>query len=303
MTTLTRGADPEPHVALPAGADPENVDAWDADPATRLVWSTAMPLPEHLASYDIRIVASQRLDGTIVRDEAAEGGPLVYLGGEGYTVEDSRQIARALLAAADLADTWVGEAVNTGTEEVLNADEVFEGDRYERMRRAAEILAADEGLVSAELPYNSEGLLAFVDSIAQLRLLHGLSEYDSNTIALLVTLDFLQGPRRMAWRIYDMLTDEPKTPFREHDNEIAVSYAMVGILRMVVGAWLKPDPVRNLTALYADLEEASGVIKHVANESGDTGPFREAASNLLLAGDAVADAIEALDVLNSAGVD
>lgn len=170
----------------------------------------------------------------------------------------------------------------------------FKGDRYERIRKADEVLASDDNLVSAEVPYNAEGLLAFVDSIAQLRLLDGLSEYDCNTIGLICTLDFLQGPRRMAWRIWDMLTDEPETPTRKHDNEIAVIHAMVGILRMVVGAWLEPDPIRNLTALYADLEEAADVIELVARKSGQTSPTQEAATDLLTARDAIADAIEAM---------
>jgi hypothetical protein len=170
----------------------------------------------------------------------------------------------------------------------------FEGDRYERLAQCAKTLAADEALIGAEPPYNSEGLIAFADSIAQLRLLDGLSEYDCNTIELLVTLDFPRGPRRLAWRIYDMLTDEPQTPIRNHDDEVAVIYSMVGILRMLIGAWLKPDPMRNLTALYTDVEEADSVIKHAAQDAVDVGPSREAAANLVTAKDAIADAIEAL---------
>jgi hypothetical protein len=170
----------------------------------------------------------------------------------------------------------------------------FEGDRYERLVEAAKVLAADEKIIAAESPYNSEGLMAFARSIAELKLLYGLSDYDSNTVALLVVLDFLQGPRRMAWRIYDMLTDETQTPVRDHHDEIAVIYSMVGILRMVVGAWLEPDPLRNLTALYADVEEVDSVIKQVAGISSDAAPFREAAADLLTAKDAIADAIEAL---------
>lgn len=181
-----------------------------------------------------------------------------------------------------------------GCRPVTAEQKPFEGDRYERLTAAAKVLAADEQLVATEPPYNAEGLLAFVDSIAHLRLLDGLSEYDCNTIALIFTLDFLQGPRRMAWRIWDMLTDEPQTPTRKHDNEIAVIHAMVGILRMVVGAWLEPDPIRNLTALYADLEEAAEVIELVARNTGQTSPTQEAATDLLTARDAIADAIKAM---------
>lgn len=186
------------------------------------------------------------------------------------------------------------QAVTAENSHPVDSGAGFKGDRYERVRKAAEVLASDDNLASAKPPYNAEGLLAFVDSMAQLRLLDGLSEYDCNTIGLICTLDFLQGPRRMAWRIWDMLADEPQTPTRNHDNEIAVIHAMAGILRMVVGAWLEPDPIRNLTALYADVEEAANVVKYVAGDADGTEPFREAAADLLTARDAVADAIEAL---------
>ncbi len=106
---------------------------------TRLVWSTPMPLPEHLSSYDIRLVATQRPDGTIVSDDAAEG-PLVYIGGDDYTPGDVRVIATALLTAADLADKWTkGDAVTDvpdgGTDEYL-------ADRYDRLRNGAEVLVS-----------------------------------------------------------------------------------------------------------------------------------------------------------------
>ncbi|KAA1249806.1 hypothetical protein F0Q45_13050 [Mycobacterium simiae] len=161
----------------------------------------------------------------------------------------------------------------------------FKGDRYDRLAEAAKILADDEGLTAAKAPYNSEGLLAFAAEIAQLKLLDGLSEYDSNTIGFLVLLDFLRGPQRMAWRIYDMLSDSPETPAREHDNEIAVVYSMAGILRMVIGAWLEPDPLRNLKALAADAAEAYALVKERPGNAGDY---------LLAARDSIADAIEAL---------
>lgn len=160
----------------------------------------------------------------------------------------------------------------------------FTGDRYERLRKSCAILADDENLVVA-VPYNAEGLIAFAESVAQLRLLDGLTDYDANTVALLVCLDFIQGPRRMAWRVYDLLTDEPQTPQRNHDDEIAVVYSVVGILRMVIGAWLKPDPLRNLTALAADVADAYDMLKQ---EPGNIGDY------LLAARDSIADAIGAL---------
>lgn len=163
--------------------------------------------------------------------------------------------------------------------------DTFEGDRYERLRKSCALLAADEGLVAGEPPYNAEGLIAFADSVAQLRLLEGLSEYDANTVALLVALDFIRGPKRMAWRIWDMHLDNPQTPQRDHDDEIAVVHAIVGILHMVLGAWLDPDPQRALARLAADAAEAYDMLKE---EPGNAGDY------LLAARDSIADAIEAL---------
>ena len=164
-------------------------------------------------------------------------------------------------------------------------DGAFEGDRYERLKNGASILAADQALSRGEAPYNADGLMAFADSISQLRLLDGLTEYDANTVALLVTLDFLQGPRRMAWRIWDLHLDEPQTPQRDHDDEIAVIHAIVGILHMVIGAWLGPDPHRMLTRLAADAYETYDAVKTMPGNAGDY---------LRAARDSIADAIGAL---------
>jgi hypothetical protein len=161
----------------------------------------------------------------------------------------------------------------------------FEGDRYERLMKCATILAEDPNVVAAEPPYNHEGLLAFALSVAALKLLDGLTEYDSNTVALLVTLDFLGGPRRMAWRIHDMSTEKPQTPARKHDDEIAVVYALAGILRMVIGGFLDPDPLRDLTALAAEAAEAYHMVKELPGNAGDY---------VRAARDSIADAIEAL---------
>ena len=149
------------------------------------------------------------------------------------------------------------------------AKAAFEGDRYERLRQSCEILAADDNLASGEPPYNAEGLLAFAASVEQLRLLEGLSDYDANTVSLLVCLDFIQGPRRMAWRLWDMLGDEPQTPERDHDNEIAVIHAIVGILQMVLGAWLPPDPGRILNQLAAQTNDAYETFKQEPGNAGD----------------------------------
>jgi hypothetical protein len=95
-------------VALPAGADTESDDWYTDEGVTqRLVWSRPMPLPEHLATNDIRVVVLQYSDGTIVNAKG-DDEPLVYHGCSDYTIDDARTVAQALLTAADLADTWAG---------------------------------------------------------------------------------------------------------------------------------------------------------------------------------------------------
>ncbi|WP_304106389.1 hypothetical protein [Mycolicibacterium bacteremicum] len=153
----------------------------------------------------------------------------------------------------------------------IQADEngAFTGDRYERLKKSAEVLASDPSMVGGEPPYNADGIRAFAKTVEQLRLLDGLTDYDANTVSLLVALDFIQGPRRMAWRVWDMLTDAPQTPHRDHDDEIAVVHTMVGILHMVIGAWLPPDPWRVLNRLAADTNEAYEMVKLKSGNSGD----------------------------------
>lgn len=104
MTTIARNPDP----ALPPGADPES-DGWEIHGSAyqRLVWSTPMPLPEHLASHDVRVVVTQIADGTLINNHD-DDQPLVYYGSEDYLPADARLIAQALNAAADLADFWGG---------------------------------------------------------------------------------------------------------------------------------------------------------------------------------------------------
>ncbi|MEN4476858.1 hypothetical protein [Mycolicibacterium cosmeticum] len=151
----------------------------------------------------------------------------------------------------------------------LSATSPFPGDRYERLKKSVEILATDPNMVNGEPPYNADGIRAFAESVEQLRLLDGLTDYDANTVNLLVALDFMQGPRRMAWRVYDMLTDNPQTPQRDHDNEIDVVHTIVGILHMVLRAWLPPDPWRMLNRLAADTNEAYEVLKLKSGSTGD----------------------------------
>ena len=78
-------------------------------------------------------------------------------------------------------------------------------DRYDRLRNAVEIVASDAAVENAEQPRNSEGLRAYVYSLAEERILDGLSGHDADTVSMLVALDFLKGPARMAQRIAEWL--------------------------------------------------------------------------------------------------
>lgn len=121
----------------------------------------------------------------------------------------------------------------------MSADQKpFEGDRYERLRQASEILAADENLLAAELPYNSEGLRAFVGGIIDDKLLDGLTDDDANWVGMLAVLDFTRGAQRMGWRVGNLLSDKPDV---DHpcDSDAAVIRAYVHILYYLMGAFVE----------------------------------------------------------------
>lgn len=111
MTTIAQIVD----VAPPPNADLENIDNWEVDGTTtgRLVWSKPMPLPDSLSASDVRIVATQRPDGSIVAGNDIEC-PMVYVGGDDYSITEVRELVQALTAAADLADRWIGHTVTAG---------------------------------------------------------------------------------------------------------------------------------------------------------------------------------------------
>lgn len=159
----------------------------------------------------------------------------------------------------------------------------FEGDRYERLRQAAEVLGADEGIASAEAPYNSEGLRAFANTIQQLAMFTGLTDEDSNFAGMLLLLDFPRGPQHMAWRVGNLLSDTPAVP-HEYDDEIAVIATYVEVLSMLMSAFRRPDTHRVLTRLAADAAEAYDAVKEAPGNAGDY---------LRAARDSIADAIEA----------
>lgn len=99
-TCAHRGGDGPP---LPAGADPDVFD-WDGE--ARVVFSYPMSLTGSLADdYDIRAAVVQRQDGTIVTEGIDD--PLIFLNADRHaTVAEVRQLANAMLDAADLVDRW-----------------------------------------------------------------------------------------------------------------------------------------------------------------------------------------------------
>jgi len=96
-------------VPLPLGADAERTDNWETNDGvtSRLVWSLPNPNVQQF-SHDVRIVVSQRLDGSIIIDDPTEE-PLVYVDGQDYSLVRARILACALIQAADLADRWASE--------------------------------------------------------------------------------------------------------------------------------------------------------------------------------------------------
>jgi hypothetical protein len=171
----------------------------------------------------------------------------------------------------------------------------FTGDRYERLRKSAEILANDENIVSGDFPYNSEGLRAYVASIEQLGLLDRLTDHDADTVSMFAVIDYTRGADRMAWRIYDLMQDEP-TVEREDDDDAAVLYALICILRLLVAAFIEPDPGARLRGLMLEVEDAHGDLRAIAADADDdqSGPLHDSVANLLAAKAAIADAIGAL---------
>ncbi len=172
----------------------------------------------------------------------------------------------------------------------------FEGDRYERLRRAAEILGAGESVASGNIPYNSEGLLAFAESVAQLKLMDGLTDSDANHLTMFAVLDFTRGPQHMAWRIGNLLSDHPDVPC-QYENEMAVIHAYVGLLHMLLGCFAAPSLRARLSKVAAEVNEtheAARTLAVEARDGADSSRYVESASHLVTAQAAIADAIGAL---------
>ena len=108
----------------------------------------------------------------------------------------------------------------------------FTGDRYQRLRQGAEVLAQDPALADGAFPFNGDGLSPFVTTITEQRLFDCLSERDADVVTMLLLLDYHQGPRQVAARIHNALIghadDLPST-----DNCWAVISGLAAILALM----------------------------------------------------------------------
>lgn len=92
---------------LPAGVEATDVDPWEPAgvdyPEYRMFWSKSLH-----AKLWVRVVGVQYADGSV----AATGSdaPLVYIEHNEFTPRAVRDLAAALLAAADLAEEWAGSS-------------------------------------------------------------------------------------------------------------------------------------------------------------------------------------------------
>jgi hypothetical protein len=71
--------------------------------------------------------------------------------------------------------------------------ERFIGNRYQRLRQGAEVLAADPLLAGAADPFNSAGLSAFIEACRREQVLDGLTDDDADIVAMLVLVNFPVG--------------------------------------------------------------------------------------------------------------
>jgi len=126
------------------------------------------------------------------------------------------------------------------TTTTTSPDPTYLPDRYDRLRSSAEILASDPAVENADPLMNGEALRVFIDTLAEERVLDGLSEHDANTVSLLVTLDFIKGPFAMAGRIRLWLGVDRGVD-REDDDDWAVCAALAQALYFYLAAFAGPE--------------------------------------------------------------
>ena len=116
--------------------------------------------------------------------------------------------------------------------------ERFGGNRYERLCRAAEVLALDPALADAQHPLDARGLSALVAAITRHGLLDHLTDSTANTVAAMLLVDFHRGPLEIAARIRELLAAAGSEP-PEYET-LAVVSGLAAVLALVVDtpAWL-----------------------------------------------------------------
>lgn len=98
--------------------------------------------------------------------------------------------------------------------------ERFVGDRYQRLEQGAEVLAADPSLAMAPEPFGIDGLTVFITACRRSRVLDGLSDDDSDLLALLLLIHFHFGLVHVLDCLDDVLAAE--TTVRQREGRPAV---------------------------------------------------------------------------------
>jgi hypothetical protein len=116
--------------------------------------------------------------------------------------------------------------------------ERFDGNRYERLCRAAEVLALDPALADAHHPLDARGLSALVAAITRHGLLDHLADSTANTVTAMLLVDFHRGPLEIASRIRELLAAAGEQP-PEYET-LAVVSGLAAVLALMVDtpAWI-----------------------------------------------------------------
>jgi hypothetical protein len=161
-------------------------------------------------------------------------GPRAATPGPSEPIHPQKQKGNSTIMAQQLTDIPAG-----GIPEYLP-------DRYDRLRNCAEVLASGtdfgDGFLTADM------VIAFANDLTDARVLDGLTDYDSDTVGMLVLLDFVQGLRRMAWRLTDWLSDNRSVGGRDDGDELAVVSVLARVLAMSCAAFVGQE-----------FEEAQGI--------------------------------------------
>lgn len=150
MTTITRHPEPAP----PPGAQPDAWEHFDDDEMYRVVLGPLMSVAGR-SEVTVQSSAIQFDDGGICTSDAVIEAPKVYIASDsdrGLTAEQARELARYLIQAAAIAESWTGGG---GADSRLATAKAAVMDAYVAFRRlpgnAADYLrAALDSVTDAE---------------------------------------------------------------------------------------------------------------------------------------------------------